>query len=114
MKRVVVDCDGAIVPQIALDPEVPIRRSLNHRGQSANVNLQIQTPATVLLAGIDGRAGIWSGSPLTFMPQTRVSAGEVKPTYMGMVGGGISSYIFQLPIWSFGPKNQSLKPLAIP
>ena len=57
MKRVVVDCDGAIVPQIALDPEVPIRRSLNHRGQSANVNLQIQTPATVLLAGIDGRAG---------------------------------------------------------
>ena len=57
MKRVVVDCDGAIVPQVALDPEVPIRRSLNHRGQSANVNLQIQTPATVLLAGIDGRAG---------------------------------------------------------
>ena len=56
MKQVLVDCDGAIVPSVASEPNPPLRRSLNHRGLKANVNLQIQTPSTALLASIDGRA----------------------------------------------------------
>ena len=95
MKRVVVDCDGAIVPQVASVPEPPIRRSLNHRGQSANVNLQILIPATALLAGIDGRSGdLVRIASYVYAADQSVSR-VVKPTYMGMAGGGISLFISQ-------------------
>ncbi len=57
MNRVLVECDGAVAPHIAAEPDPTIRRSLNHRGPQANVNLQIRTPSTALLASIDGRAG---------------------------------------------------------
>ena len=82
MKRVVVDCDGAIVPQVAAVPESPIRRSLNHRGQSANVNLQIRIPATALLAGIDGRSGDLVRIALSDIPQIEPPFLDIAPAGM--------------------------------
>ena len=111
MKRVVVDCDGAIVPQVALDPEVPIRRSLNHRGQSANVNLQIQTPATVLLAGIDGRAGdLVRIASYVYAADQSVSRGGEADVYGD---GWRRHFVVYIPVtdlefWSQEPVSQAL------
>ena len=111
MKRVVVDCDGAIVPQVASVPEPPIRRSLNHRGQSANVNLQIRIPATALLAGIDGRSGdLVRIASYVYAADQSVSRGGEADVYGD---GWRRHFVVYIPVtdlefWSQEPVSQAL------
>ena len=111
MKRVVVDCDGAIVPQVASVPEPPIRRSLNHRGQSANVNLQILIPATALLAGIDGRSGdLVRIASYVYAADQSVSRGGEADVYGD---GWRRHFVVYIPVtdlefWSQEPVSQAL------
>ncbi len=56
MKRVLVQCDGAVAPPSVQSQAWDARPVLSHRGAGANVNLRIQSPSDALLASFDARA----------------------------------------------------------
>jgi 7-cyano-7-deazaguanine synthase in queuosine biosynthesis len=55
MKRVLVFCDGATSPPGIRPESFSVRRHLNHRGPSPNVNLRIESPRHALLTSVEGR-----------------------------------------------------------
>jgi hypothetical protein len=56
MKRVLISCDGAIVPSAVTAQDWQVKKALSHRDSKANLALKIQSPMDILLSSVEDHA----------------------------------------------------------